>query len=209
MAPLLQLTRHGIVHASARELCDAKMRFLSEHRLHLPQFLAPEVLALLTSRLARAPFRERVAHNVHPPAVDLKLAEPALHGAMRWMMSDPLLLSTIGNVSGVVGLDSFNGAVYRMTSQEKHRDSWHDDVDGRRAVGITVNVSDGRFVGGELQMRRTATRELLWRFANIGEGDALLFAIDRALEHCVAPVTGGVPKTALAGWFCIAAAPVP
>jgi hypothetical protein len=202
MTPLIQLTRAGVAVACDADLQVAARRFQRDRRLHLPAFLSPELRHLVQPRLAAAPFKQRIARHVHPPAVDLKLDDETLHGSLRWLMSAPALFAAIGTVAAIAAINSFNGAVYRMVADQGHHDSWHDDVDGRRRVAITVNLSDGPFDGGELQMRRAASKERLWTFANVGAGDALLFAIDPSLEHCIAPVRGPRSKTALAGWFC-------
>jgi hypothetical protein len=178
---------------------------MSSHHLHLPQFVEADLWTLLAERLATAAFTRRVARRVHPPAVDLKLADPVLQGGLRWMLADVKLCRAIEWVTGERGLTSFNGAVYRLEPGGHHHDSWHNDVDGRRRVGITVNFSTAAFHGGELEMRDARTHDRLWRFANTAPGDALLFAIDLSLEHRIAPMRGTVPKTALAGWFCTAA----
>jgi hypothetical protein len=203
-APLVQLTRRGIVTAPDATLAAASSRFNGERHLLLPQFLASDLLGAIQARLARARFKLRIAHDVRPPAVDAKLDDPTLQGSLRWMLSDPRLFRAIERLTDATAVGSFNGGVYRLAQELGHHDSWHDDADGYRVIGITVNLSDAPFEGGELQMRETATHRLLWRYANTGAGDALLFAIDRSLEHCIAPMKGAATKTALAGWFCSA-----
>jgi hypothetical protein len=52
-------------------------------------------------------------------------------------------------------------------------------------------------IASELCMDRNTTSAR----CNTRPGDALLFAIDDGLEHCVTRVTGTAAKTAFAGWF--------
>jgi hypothetical protein len=52
-----------------------------------------------------------------------------------------------------------------------------------------------------LQIRDSASGEILHEESNTGPGDALIFQIAPALQHRVARVTGNRPKTAFAGWF--------
>jgi hypothetical protein len=100
-------------------------------------------------------------------------------------------------------VNGFVGAVYRLVPGAGHRDSWHDDADGNRRVGLTLNLSPAPFEGGELQLRAAGADEALWTVANTGPGDGLLFPIDALYEHCIRPMTGQAEKTALAGWFCV------
>jgi hypothetical protein len=199
---LVQITRSGVRLAVDAELDAAARAFARERKLHLPRFFAPELLDVLLARLSVATFKTRIARLVHPPAVDLKLDDARLQGSLRWLLSDPELFRGMARLARIERPTYFNGSVYRIQSGSGHRDSWHNDLDGRRQVAITVNLSEEPFEGGELQMRETASQVPLWTFANTGRGDALLFAIDPSLEHCIAPMRGAVAKTALAGWFC-------
>jgi hypothetical protein len=52
-----------------------------------------------------------------------------------------------------------------------------------------------------LRIRERKTRRILGEMTNSGFGDAILFRIDKRLEHSVSDVEGTVVKTALAGWF--------
>jgi hypothetical protein len=177
-------------------------RFERTRHLRLPGLLASDLLGWIGQRLATAPFRMRVASRVTPPALDLKLTDGVVHGALHLVLNDPAVIAFVRAVSRSPTIGGYVGAVYRMMPGPTHHDSWHDDVDGNRRVGLTVNLSDAAFAGGELEMRRRGTRSRLWRVANVGPGDGLLFAIDASLQHHVRGVTGRVPKTALAGWFC-------
>jgi len=199
---VVQLTRTGVRSGDGDELDRARHHFQAQHHLLLPRFLDSELLGVVQCRVARSRFALRVAHKVSPPAVDLKLDNQALQAGLRFMLSDPVLLRNIERITGYDSLTAFAGAVYRLEPGRGHRDSWHNDVDGSRTVGITINLSERAFLGGELQMRRANTQRRLWSVANIGFGDAVLFAIDVTLQHRIAPMKGSTPKTALAGWFC-------
>ncbi|HXG89487.1 MAG TPA: 2OG-Fe(II) oxygenase [Vicinamibacterales bacterium] len=201
MTPLIQLTRSRVWTAPHHELVAARVQFDGAKHLLLRQFLDDDLLTAIQRRLAVAAFKTRIAHTVRPPAIDLKLDDPSLRGALDLLMSDAVLRAAVEEITGHRDLEAFAGAVYRIAPGQGHRDSWHDDIDGRRRVAITVNLSEESFEGGELQMRQTESERRLWQFANTGRGDALLFAIDPSLQHCIAAMTGSAPKTALAGWF--------
>ena len=94
-----------------------------------------------------------------------------------------------------------------MNSTDGHYDSWHNDVKGERYLALSVNLSMREYRGGGLQLRRRGAGEILREIRNTGLGNGLVFRISRELEHCILPVEGDAPKTALAGWFRKAQSP--
>lgn len=197
---LIRLSRTQVTIAGADALAAARAFFQANRHLPLPGFFGPDLLEIVQRQLRIAPFKTRVANLVDPPAVDLKLDDALLQGSLRWLLNEQSVRHAIRGVTGIQS-EAFGGGVYRIAAGQGHLDSWHDDLDGRRSVGITINLTEGVFEGGELQMREKGSEDLLWRFANTGAGDGLLFAIGESLEHCIAPMKGSIPKTALAGWF--------
>jgi hypothetical protein len=176
--------------------------YARDRRLLLPGLVGPRLLGRVLVRLGRAAFTTRVATRVHPPAIDLKLQDPVLHGALQYLLNDARVIEFIRAVASAPAITGYVGAVYRLLPGEGHRDSWHSDVDGNRRVGLTVNLSEAPFDGGELELRDRQSRSVLWRVHNAGPGDGLLFPIDAALQHRIRPMAGTAAKTALAGWFC-------
>jgi hypothetical protein len=201
-APIAQIAR-GSVSIEKREpaLQALREQFARERCLRLPGFFGGDLLATVTRRLRHARFNERIAARVFPPAVDLKLDDADLVGLLHFVMNDAAVIQFVVAVSATEPT-GFVGSVYRIVPGSGHRDSWHSDVDGNRLVGLTLNLSEETFEGGELEMRERGQREPLWRVANTGPGDAVVFAIAPNLEHCIRPMAGSAPKTALAGWFC-------
>ena len=185
--------------ATRREL---RRRFAADRFLRLPALIGDSLLATVQRRLTHARFSTRVADRVFPPAIDLKLQDEDLHGLLHFVLNDRAVLDFVREIADVPEATGYVGAVYRLEPGMGHSDSWHSDLDGNRLVGLTVNLSDGLFEGGELEMRDRESERRLWRVANTGPGDGLLFALGPDLQHCIQPMTGTVAKTAFAGWFC-------
>ncbi len=92
--------------------------------------------------------------------------------------------------------------LYRMVPGHRHYLGWHDDGIGNRLIGMSVNLTDGTFEGGEFQIRdRRSKGDPTNTVANTGPGDAFLFRIGRAFEHRVRAVRGAIPKDTFVGWF--------
>jgi len=183
--------------ASEAALEEAREHFAQRHHLHLKGFLAPDLCALITAGIERAeytPFRHATG------AVDFAMAEGPELDALHFSLSDPGLIRVVERLSGRAPLTSLHGRVYRMV-EGPHFDEWHDDLDGNRQVAITVNLG-GPYAGGHLLMREYPSGASVFDIHNAGVGDAILFEIGENLEHTITQVTGPIPKTAFAGWFC-------
>lgn len=201
-APIVQIARGGVsIETRSAALQALNAQFARERMLRLPGFFGGDLLSTVTRRLRQARFNERVATRVFPPAVDLKLDDADLLGVLHFVLNDPAVIRFVASVSSTEPT-GFVGSVYRIAPGMGHRDSWHSDVDGNRLVALTLNLSEETFEGGELEMRENGQRRPLWRVANTGAGDALLFAIAPNLKHRIRPMQGHTPKTAFAGWFC-------
>ena len=203
LVPVQLGLRQAVIDRRPETVAALAAQFTRERRLLLPGLLGPDLLATIWRRLEDATFVTRVATRVHPPAIDQKLVDPVLLGSLHFLLNDAAVVEFVRRVSAQE-VTGFVGAVYRLEPGGGHRDSWHNDLDGNRRAGLTVNLSRQPFAGGELQLRaRGAADDVLWTVANTGPGDGLLFPIGDDVEHCIRPIEGSHPKTALAGWFCL------
>jgi predicted 2-oxoglutarate/Fe(II)-dependent dioxygenase YbiX len=116
------------------------------------------------------------------------------------LCNDPALLRAIEAITGCTPVTRFNGSIYRMLPVSEHRQQWHDDLIDGRVLTLSINIGSSSYDGGLLEIRDRATRATIAQVPNTTPGDAVLFELDRSLEHRVTPVTNGV-KTAFAGWF--------
>ncbi|MEW6320224.1 MAG: 2OG-Fe(II) oxygenase [Acidobacteriota bacterium] len=200
--PALQLSRRGFdIVGGAGTLDRLARQFASRHAVHLPGFLAPDVRALVERWLATAEWDVQIHDQLDPPSVHLTVRDPALLSFFTLAMNDRRLVEAVRHIAAIERVGAWEGNFYRMDADCGHHDTWHDDADGNRLVAITINVSPSPFQGGELSMRVKQGRRPLWTFANVGPGDALLFRLDRRLEHWIHDVRGPAPKMAVAGWF--------
>ncbi len=200
--PVIKLARDRLgLPGDSAQLDDLAERFRRHHAVHLPQFLAPDAWALVQRYIDQAQYEIRVHEALDPPASNLTIVEPTLVAFCALALNDPAVTRVVRRITGCDPIGSWMGDFYRMVPGQGHRDSWHDDVDDNRLVAITINLAREPFRGGALSMRDKATREVLWTFTNDGRGDAVLFRIDRGLEHWTHDVEGDAPKSAVAGWF--------
>lgn len=199
---MIQLSRAGLrLAATDAALAAFAAQFAARHVIQLPAFLDPGLGSLIDARLSRAAFRSRVEEGVE---VEHVADDPELLAVCHFVMNDPRLLQLVERLTGCGPLTRFTGRIYRRraaTVPGEHYYPWHDDVSEDRRVAISINLGREAHGGGELQIRDAKTHAAIAGIANLGHHDAMLFRVSPSLEHRVAPVVGGVPRTVLAGWF--------
>jgi hypothetical protein len=117
------------------------------------------------------------------------------------LLNNPALFELLQNITGCGRIGRFHGRVYRMVPGAGHYDFWHDDAFDNRMITISINLSREFYRGGLLQIRERKSQRFLHEVANTGLGDAIVFRVDRGLQHRVTDVEGDVEKVALSGWF--------
>ena len=122
-------------------------------------------------------------------------------GALLLLLNNSQLFKIIEQIIGGGHIGCFRGRIYRFVPGAKNPLEWHTDLNGTRLVALTINLSTELYQGGVLRIRERNTKRLVCELTNSGFGDAILFRIDKRLEHSVSDVEGTVVKTALAGWF--------
>ena len=189
---MLQITKSGVVFTgSDADLERARADFQRQDWVSLPAILHPELLSMIQQQLAAG---DVTTKSIYP--------EPNVSdGALLLLLNNPQLFKIIEQIIGCGHIGCFRGRIYRFVPGAKNPLEWHTDLNGTRLVALTINLSTELYQGGVLRIRERKTRRILGEMTNCGFGDAILFRIDKRLEHSVSDVEGTVVKTALAGWF--------
>jgi len=190
-----------------------RREFDQQHYIRLPQLLHSELLRKIERQLPEDDFSEMVHEGVGTEFVIKDGVAPRL---LNFVVNRRAFFSIVEQITGCGRIGCFSGRVYRMVPSEGHHDSWHDDIDDApavagaevaqqeptgRLIALSMNLSEGPYAGGALQIRDKKTREILREVRNVVFGDAIIFRLAPHLQHKVAEVKGNVAKTAFAGWF--------
>lgn len=195
--PPLQIGRAALeVNADLVALRD---EFERRHYLSFPQFIEPQLLALIGRYVDAGEFVDRIHQGI---GTELCLVPNSATKAMQFLFNDPALLQVVGTIAGGEPLRCFDGRVYRMMARAGHYDSWHSDAGHDRRVAISVNLSPTPYGGGALEIKGASSTEAASTVHNNSFGGAVMFRISRDLRHRVTPVSGSGARTAYAGWFC-------
>jgi hypothetical protein len=195
---VLRLSQSGVARVgSSTEWAEAKAAFETRHAIAIPSFIEPSLFATVERELTTTEFEPRLHDGI---ASELCAKAGRLFGLLQFLGNDPALFSAVEELTGSGAVKSFEGRIYRFAPND-HHDSWHDDCDGSRLVGMSVNLGSRVYSGGLLQIRDCASKRVLTEVPNTSPGGAILFRIAPSLQHQVTSVTGETPKTAFAGWF--------
>jgi len=169
----------------------------------IPHFLEAGLAADLARLLESAPGAERVYRESDGRAFASDFAfsstgTPSV--ALRLLTNDESLLSGMESATGTRGLRSFDGSIFRHFPARDHYLDWHNDCDGTRIIGMSVNLSTRPYQGGRFRLRRANTEEVLADIHYTQLGWAHIFEIGPKLEHCVTEIVGSEPRTSYAGW---------
>jgi hypothetical protein len=199
---MIQLTSTGPVFpASSRDMEKLSGEFDRQRYVKLPALITSGLLQTIQVRIEHAVF-EPLTHG--KIGTELCLTEDLCVDLLHFLTNTPDFYEFVEHVSGCRPIHSFLGRIYRMIPGAGHFDSWHDDLGepGRpRLLAMSINLSREVYSGGELQIRERTSEKVVSEIANTGLGDAIVFRIDKSLEHRLTDVRGTAPKTAFAGWF--------
>ncbi|MDO8653369.1 MAG: 2OG-Fe(II) oxygenase [Undibacterium sp.] len=184
------------IRDDTNEFLKLQQRFQHTHAIILSDILEHQLLNKLQKILETIEYFPRVIpvgiqdvgkHNRASSILNLVLARPALY---RW-------LENLLDCDPIIGVE---GAVMRLSHGQCL--DWHDDMnDERRALAITICLSDRPYQGGEFQIRRKKTKELLFSHLHSTLGTAVIFEINRELEHRVQEIHSAESRIVYAGWF--------
>ena len=183
---------------SPAEVERLRDEFERDHHVKLPGFLGAGLLDRVRRYIDEGEFSTRVHEGI---GTELSLKQGKSPRLLLFLTNDPELFEVVRAITGCDRIGLFNGRIYRMLPSPEHTDSWHDDLDGKRLIAMSINLSQNPYSGGILELRNEDSREILSHVENTGLGDAVLFRLAAGLKHRVTPVTGRVPRTAYAGWF--------
>ena len=194
----VQLSRFGSrILASPDCLDSLASTFRQNHFIYLPKLLEPELLQRVSARIQSGSFQLREHKGIGKELGMIDLGAEAL---LVFLFNNSSLFRFVERVTGCARVGSFMGRIYRYQPESDHFDQWHSDLVGDRMVALSLNLGREPHEGGDLEIRDKNTKQVLQRICNPCHGDAVLFQLDRNLEHRRTRVNRA-SKTAFAGWF--------
>jgi len=197
---VIQLTRQGLVFSGMdADLELLRQSFERQYYLLLKDFLHPEITSLILPFLKRAEYFP--AQYTHVGS-ELRMEPNLASDTLSFLCNDSKLFRLVQTITGCGSIGCFQGRVYKLIPDPYHNFDWHDDLsDPSRLTTMSINLSEGRFRGGVLQIRESHSGKIISEVANTDFGSAVLFRISENFEHRVTGIEGDMPRTSFTGWF--------
>lgn len=196
---MIKLTTKGLISdATPRDIGALREEFATSHSLKLPGFLGSDILSLIFGKIHSGDFETTSFGEF---SLELTVMQNVGVHSLQLLLNDNRVRGVMEQITGCSPLRYFSGRIYRLVPDAGHLSEWHDDAAGDRRVGISINLSDQAYEGGCFEIRYQGKEHPLRSLPNQTLADAILFRIDRTLEHRVSAVTGASSKTAFAGWY--------
>ena len=193
----IQITKSGtLLSCSKEELEKMQKEFDKNHGLLLPKFIGSSLLRKIQEQINNYKFIKRENYGQEG-----YMMNNTIRGLLYFLLNDKKLFKILEQLTGYGPIGHIEGRIYRFTPGYGHHDRWHDDITGHRLFTISINLSTEVYEGGVLQIRDRNSKKVLTKLPNTGFGDAIIFRIDKKIEHKLTNVRGTASKTAFAGWF--------
>lgn len=158
----------------------------------------PEFLGKMLERAAAATYEDNDVERIGLREVEVP---QRVGGTLSLVLGRHGFLEWLSAVTGAAPLRAISGRLVQTRANGIDSLAWHDDlVDGRRLLGLVVNLSDRSYEGGAFELRRKKDRAPLRTVAGGNPGDITVFAVDPAIEHRVTGLLSGGPRRVYAGW---------
>lgn len=197
---MINVSLTGIT-ATEQDIASCRAEYQRSSMLVLPSLLGKPICSAITEAIGKASW-SHFAHVDHGDIGTEEVCDSELAlSLLCFVICEPKFIAMIREITGDDAITWFRGRIFRMNPSLGHYDSWHDDVNGQRRIGMSVCLDSVPCQGGGFQLRKCATQELLGQVEKRSLGDATLFRIGDDLEHRVLPVMEGSIRVAYAGWF--------
>lgn len=178
-----------------------RAEFEETHCVFFPGLLKKNVLQNLLNKLDKINFLtkfEMDEKNKFGKVLFVPVNDPILF-TFQLMFNNKELFSILEKITDCGPIGNFIGRMHR-SEKDEHEIKWHDDNTDTRLLAMTLGLDTERYTGAEFQMREKSTQKITRELGQIEAGDAIIFKIDPALEHRLAPMESG-RRTVGVGWF--------
>jgi Rps23 Pro-64 3,4-dihydroxylase Tpa1-like proline 4-hydroxylase len=202
---MISITQKGLI-VSDNAVNVLQKEFAEKKCIVLPQLLDSKLLQMLSRKVENSEFlpTEQIFDEKNfGKGVSIKTDNLALH-QINFLLNNVSFFRIVEKITGCETIRGFAGRIYRNMPDTGHQLQWHDDIErgeNTRLIALSVNIGEEKFSGGLFRIREKGSNTFLREVACGNPGDAHLFLVSPALEHCVTPTTGAHARTAAAGWF--------
>lgn len=202
---MAQIGKRGFILNDDSLIAGWREEFAANQCLVLHNLIEKSLSEQIIERLRTAEFysNKHFSSEQQEFASDLTIRENelAVH-QIHLLLNNPKLFTLLRQITDCPQIKCFSGRIYRNLPNTNHHLEWHDDLEVKeRLIGISINLSAEKYLGGFFQIRKKKSKEILGQIESQNAGDAHIFRISPELQHRVTPTNGLSTRTAAAGWF--------
>lgn len=158
--------------------------------------LAPDLLHSLMDVAAKAPFRQVNLQEFGLRGNDLSVPSGL---PFCLVLGRPVFMRWLEQLTGCDPIMHIEGHLVQMLAGNNL--GWHRDAGlGIRRLAMVINLTTEPYEGGRFELRRKSTREPMFAYHAGRLGSLAVFRLGLDLQHQVAAVTAGGPRTSFTGW---------
>ncbi len=196
---MIQIGKTVSIYAPTKKQSDSFRRcFEQKHYVYLSGFLELSLLKEIQRKLRTGSFYERT-HPNH--AVESCLRDDTTSELLNFLTNDSRLFQLMRSIADCEPIGCLAGRAFRMEPLKNHYDYWHSDIFPGRLLAFSLNLTEGPYEGGLLQIKEKKTGKIVAEVKHEKPGDAIVFRIHPDLRHRVTEVRGSAPRMVYAGWF--------
>lgn len=186
------------------QLCSYQNQFENFNLFICQNLFDNSLKDFIDIHLLKAEFIEFIHKGKEGQLVGQELIIPndaALPKILNFYLNHKDVINMVRDISGIKEIKSFNGRVYKFENNKNSYDKWHNDMDHGRLLGMSLNLSNKPYGGGDFILRDFTSKQIFKTVQHNQWGSAHFFNISNELEHKVNKVSGENPRIAFAGWF--------
>jgi len=179
-----------------------KHEFAETGCVFLPGFLEKNTLQNLLNKIEKSTFQtkwEGKEDNKFGKVLALP-RESVTVFLFTAVLNNPGVFKMMQYIADCGRIGNFVGRIHRSEAGEDHEIGWHSDASDNRLLAVTLSLGTDRYSGAKLQIRETGSENITKEFGQLEAGDAVIFKIDRKLEHRLSILESG-RRTVGVGWF--------
>jgi hypothetical protein len=199
------IIKKGEVKVKDIQLPNFQEQFEKENIFICPELLSNSIQPTILDKLKNTSYIQKIDQKKDGMVISQEYAIPhdaVITRIINFYLNQEKVINTVRKISNNQKINSFKGRVYKFEPDKFSFDNWHDDTNNNsRLLGLSINLSEEIYQGGEFQIRDKKTKQIYAKVKHLNWGSAHFFRIHPTLEHMVSKIKGNSPRVAFAGWF--------
>lgn len=201
---MLQILQNKIKEPDEKQMEQLRIEFAETCCVYLPGFVGTPILRQLIKKLETTvllPKFESEGDDKFGQVLFVPTTQPIIF-MFHLVMNNPSLFSLVETITDCPPIGNFRGRMHRSLPAKDHSIDWHGDNADGRLLGVTINLSAGKYLGGTFLLRNKHSGKILRKISDTNAGDAFIFSISPDLQHRLMPLSdSGGDRTVGVGWF--------